>query len=232
MSIGGRREPYYNAHGITIYHGDSREILPEIAGADMVLTDPPYGLGIGYGRTALGTRTIANDESPEALLWAASECDRLLAPDRWAVVFCGYSAVGLVQEELAGTGLVVKTVGVWDKGMPTLGEGIRNQYEMFVLARKGRPPERWAGGNVWRVTLPSGRPPHPHAKPLTLMRKLVEHYSEPRHLIVDPFMGIGTTLRAAKDCGRRAIGIEIEEHYCEVAALRLRQEVLDFGGVA
>lgn len=67
---------------------------------------------------------------------------------------------------------------------------------------------------------------HTTQKPLELMKELVALFTDPGELILDPFMGSGTTLRAAKDCGRKAIGIELEEKYCEVAAKRMRQEVL------
>ena len=77
----------------------------------------------------------------------------------------------------------------------------------------------------------SARPDHPTPKPLGLMRELIGKCA-PLAEIVDPFMGSGTTLRAAKDLGRKAIGIEIEERYCEIAAKRLAQEVFDFGGAA
>lgn len=228
--------PYYSDDFATIYHGDCRDLLPSLAGAgvvaDLVLTDPPYGLDIGYGRTALGLRHIEGDTTTDLLLWVVRECPKILADDRWAAVFCGYTQVGDVQAEFATSGLGVKTVGVWDKGVPTLGEGIRNQYELFVLARLGNAPERFCGGNLWRCTQPGGRPEHPHQKPISILRRLVENYSEPGGLVLDPCMGSGSTLRAAKDCGRRSIGIELEEAYCDIAARRLGQEVLDFGGVA
>lgn len=226
--------PYYSDGFVTLYHGDCRRVLPELStgSVDMVLTDPPYGLDIGYGRTALGLRTIEGDESTDLMLWVVREAARVLADDRWAAVFCGYPQVGDIQAQVSLLGLGTKTVGVWDKGVPTLGEGIRNQYELFCLIRKGAAPERFAGGNVWRCTRGPGRPAHPHEKPLEIMRRLVEHYSEPGGLVLDPCAGSGSSLRAAKDCGRKAIGVEIDEAYCELAASRLSQEVLDFGGVA
>lgn len=222
--------PYHDEAGITIYHGDCRDVLPTLAAesVDMVLTDPPYGLDIGYGRTALGLRRIEGDATTDLLLWLVRETPRVLRDGTWAAVFCGYSQIGDVQAAAFSAGLGVKTVGIWDKGVPTLGEGIRNQYEMFMLARKGRAPEKWCGGNVWRHTTPPGRPVHPHAKPVPLLQRLVDNYAPAAGLVLDPCAGSGTTLRAAKDCGRRAVGIEINEAYCEEAAKRLAQGVLDF----
>lgn len=219
-------EPFYDDGTCTIYHGDSREILPLIERADAVITDPPYGLNIGYGRTALGLRHIEGDADTDLLLWVAAEAQRLLPEVGWSVVFCGYTQVGAVQDSARAAGLNVKSVVVWDKAMPSLGEGIRNQYELAVLARKGTPCETWTGGNVWRITRETGRPEHPHMKPIKLMRAVVERYSPVSGLVVDPFMGSGTTLRAAKDCGRRAVGIELDEAYCQLAVKRLAQSTI------
>lgn len=88
---------------------------------------------------------------------------------------------------------------------------------------------RWHGGGRSAVfTCNKVNSEHPTGKPLRLITQLVTLFSDPGELILDPFMGSGTTLRAAKDLGRRAIGIEIEERYCEIAVKRLAQEVLSF----
>lgn len=220
-----RMKPYYADESVTIYNGDARELVPNLQ-ADMILTDPPYGLDVKYGRSELGHRTIAGDQDTELLTWISRVGGDVLPATAWMVVFCGFSAVGEVQAALRAGRFDVKTVGVWDKAAPGLGMGIRNQYEMWVLARKGSPPEPWGGGNVWRIPGVHGRPIHPHEKPVELLRRFVARYSQPGDLILDPFMGSGTTLRAAKDLGRKAIGIEIDEAHCEAAANRCRQEVL------
>ena len=218
-------KPYYEDESVTIYHGDAREVFPTLRG-DMLLTDPPYGLDVQYGRSELGHRTIAGDQNTDLLTWISRVGADVLPAEAWAVVFCGFSAVGEVQAALRAGRFEVKTVGVWDKLAPGLGMGIRNQYEMWVLGRKGKPPEPWGGGNVWRQAGVHGRPVHPHEKPVELIRNFVVRYSEPGAMILDPFMGSGTTLRAAKDCGRRAIGVEVDERYCEIAASRMAQETL------
>lgn len=217
--------PFYDDGTCQIVNGNCRDVVAALPDGcvDALITDPPYGLNIGYGRTALGLRRIEGDEDTDLLEWIAGETGRLLAPNAWAVIFCGFTQVGGVQAAVRGAGLTVKSVVVWDKAMPSLGEGIRNQYELVVLAKKGTPAEPWCGGNVWRVARPTGRPDHPHEKPIRLMRALVERYSPLGGLVFDPFMGSGSTLRAAKDCGRRALGVEVERTYCELAQRRLAQ---------
>jgi len=124
----------------------------------------------------------------------------------------------------------VQGMVVWDKGSMGLGNGFRSQHELVCHASKGVPTVADRGiGNVLRYPR---EPPvdHPSPKPEALMYRLIECVTESGDLVLDPFMGAGTTLRAAKNAGRRAIGIEVEERYCEIAAKRLGQGVLDLGG--
>jgi site-specific DNA-methyltransferase (adenine-specific) len=220
-------QPYYEAHGITIYHGDCRDVWGEIPQADAFITDPPYGLNIGYGRSALGLRYITGDTNTDVNQWLFTEAYKKLKASGWIAAFTGYQVFNEVSAMVSGAQFEIKTVVVWDKEMPSLGDGIRNQYELIMLARKGKPKETYTGGNVWRITRNTGRPEHPHQKPIPLMRRLVQHYCPSGGIVVDPFMGSGSTLRAAKDLGIQAIGIEIEERWCEAAARRLSQEVME-----
>jgi DNA modification methylase len=226
-------KPYYEDESVTLYHGDCREVLPTIdsASVDSLITDPPYGLNIGYGRTALGTREIAGDHDDALLTGVLADVDHVLRPNAWSIIFCSYTHSGKAQEASVAAGFKVKTVLVWDKGMPSLGEGIRNQHELAVIAKRGQlPAERFTGGNVWRITRETGRPLHPHMKPQSLMTRLVDYYSPERGgTVLDPFAGSGSTLVAAVRLSRKAIGIEVDEAYCELIAKRLSQRVFDFG---
>lgn len=225
-------EPYYSDDAVTLYHGDCREVLPRLdISVDSLITDPPYGLNIGYGRTALGVREIEGDHDDALLLGVLADVEHLMKPDAWTVIFCGYTHSGLVQKAAEKAGYRVKTVVVWDKKMPSLGEGIRNQYELAVVAKRGNPREHYTGGNVWTILRERGRPEHPHMKPQALMQRCVDYFSSDGAVLLDPFAGSGSTLLAAKTLGRRAVGIEFDERYCELAAKRLAQDTL-FGVTA
>jgi site-specific DNA-methyltransferase (adenine-specific) len=224
--------PYYADDAVTLYQGDCREVLPQLdINVDSLITDPPYGLGIGYGRTALGVREIEGDHDDALLLGVLADADHLLRPDAWSMIFCGYTHSGKVQAAAERAGYRIKTVIVWDKKMPSLGEGIRNQYELAVVAKRGNPREHFTGGNVWPILRERGRPEHPHMKPQALMQRCVDYFSPEGGTVLDPFAGSGSTLVAAKTLGRKAVGIEFDERYCEIAAKCLAQDTL-FGGVA
>jgi site-specific DNA-methyltransferase (adenine-specific) len=201
-------EPYYSDELVTIYHGDCRELLPSIE-ADVIVTDPPYGTDDwgGYGRRQLGLHTIANDSD-------ASVRDAVLAlwGDRPVLVFGSPRAP-------APNGCW--DVLVWDKQRPGLGSPWRWQHELIFV--RGGWSNKPGIPSVLRHT-PLDNPAHVHEKPTLLMRRLMT--GAPPGTILDPFMGSGTTLVAAKSLNRHAIGIEIEERYCEIAAERCSQEVL------
>jgi hypothetical protein len=225
-------KPYYNKDGITIYHGDCREILPTLPKVDLVLTDPPYGteaLGGGYGRRQLHStdgkhgRTIAGDADLKT--WSSSvpaiaEC---VNDGGYLATFCAARRMLEHAAPLAPTGLEFCGEVIWDKGAPGLGYTVRYSHESCLLFRRGerRKPER-ALISVIRET-GQRRLDHPHEKPPRFWAAVAQ--LRPGS-ILDPFMGSGTTLVAAKNLGRRAIGIEIEEKYCEIAVQRLAQGVL------
>jgi len=135
----------------------------------------------------------------------------------------------LMMDEIIG----FKQAVVWDKGGLGMGIHFRRNYEFVLIAQNGTPCRVWNGGNdtpnVWRINkiIPQEWQ-HPTIKPVKLMEKPIMIFTNGGDLILDPFMGSGTTLVAAKQLGRKAIGIEIEERYCEIAAKRLGQEVMNF----
>ena len=221
-------EPYYDRDGITIYCGDCRDILPHLEPVDLVLTDPPYGIGWTRGvhaaRNSKPHEGILNDEDTSCRDTALS-----LTAGTPAIVFGSFYAPYPSQ---------TKQVLVWkkpdDSGVVGSTTGYRRDVEpVFLVGDWPIQKVKWPGlltsytGGMAAVTTETG---HPHTKPLGLIRVLIERSGA--QTILDPFMGSGTTLRAAKDLGRKAIGIELEERYCEIAVKRLAQSVLPLGDVA
>ena len=223
-------EPYYSHAGITIYHGDCREILPTLPKCGCVVTDPPYGtqaLGGGYGRRQLHStdgrngRVIANDFDLSAFEGALPFLLNAVDPG-WMLVFY---AARRTPEFLRLVGEWWTGEIVWDGLCPGLGYTVRYQHESIAVLKVGdaQKPDEAIISLIREYG--EGTDEHPHQKPVALMQRLVRFASGD---VLDPFMGSGTTLVAAKNLGRRAIGIEIEERYCAIAAKRLEQEVFDF----
>ena len=213
--------PYYNADGITIYHGDCREIMPKLGdvGIDLVLADPPYNVGIEYGEKTDDQRQneIYTEWTREWAGHAFDLCGK-------AVVFPGYG-VGLAHIPMWWSIRKPSAMGFWYK------PGIMAQS--WIGYADAEPYLYWGPRVGGTVTVKSSIVPtsetagHPCPKPIDLYRKLLTKFKGT--VVLDPFLGSGTTTRAAKDLGLAAIGIEIEERYCEIAAKRLAQGVLDLG---
>lgn len=201
-------KPYYDdGNGIVIYHGDCREILPTLPKVDLVLTDPPYGIGnIMKG----GKNTGHWNQLSEGNAWDSE------APTLSFLMQCSVQLV-----IWGGNYFVLPPKRCWLAWVKT--NSVRTQADMELAWTTFDEPSRIfeapTGGSYFRH--------HPTQKPLQLMTWCLL-FSPESETIIDPFMGSGTTLRAAKDLGRKAIGIEIEERYCEIAARRLSQEVLSF----
>lgn len=216
-------KPYYQSGGITIYLGDCRKIAPTLdPQPQAVITDPPYGIGwdTDYTRftgAAAVPRTnfprVEGDEAPfdpspwigytRCVLFGANHFAPLLPPSPTWVVWdkrCGSPSNDFADCELAW----VKENGP---------ARIFRHYWNGMLKDSERGEKRQ----------------HPTQKPVALMAWIIQRYSRTDDLILDPYMGSGTTLVAAKRIGNRAIGIEKDERYCEIAAIRLSQEVFNFG---
>jgi site-specific DNA-methyltransferase (adenine-specific) len=209
-------KPYFQDESVTIYLGDCRDILPSLPKVDLVLTDFPYGNGTEY----------------ESYLDSQANLERLIT-DTWyqilrvadvALIFCGVANINLYPKPTwilcwaieggAGVGSSSWGFASWQ---PILAYG----SDPYLRAGKGRRPDT--------ITTRGFSSPneHPCPKPEPIMRWLITRATlSADKTILDPFMGSGTTLRAAKDLDRKAIGIEIEEKYCEIAAKRMSQSVL------
>jgi site-specific DNA-methyltransferase (adenine-specific) len=218
------REPYYQDENVTLYHGDCREITEWLT-ADVLVTDPPYGIAYTAGTMPGGRRsgttnsTIEADGNPvlrDAVLqmWGA----------RPALVFGSWR---VPRPPGTANRLVWHKVNTWaaarrlpwfsvEEEIYQLGSGFGGDPEPNVIAtdemRSG------AYGQAARLG-------HPTPKPIVLMERLVAKC--PPGAVADPFVGSGSTLVAARNLSRRAIGVEIEERYCEIAARRLSQGVLE-----
>jgi DNA modification methylase len=218
--------PYYDDGTCTIYHGDCMEILPRLT-ADVVLTDTPYGIGLDYGTTFSDTPAYL-----DRLVATALPQMRMAAP----VVALTTGVVNMWRFPVPTWVLswfqvnAFTSTGYWGFNMwqPVLCYGT----DPYLRRGRGRHQDviqttATLGSNGGHDNPPSG---HPCPKPLPSWRKIMLRVSpDTSDVVLDPFMGSGTTLRAAKDLGRTAIGIEIEERYCEIAANRLAQEVLALG---
>lgn len=215
-------QPYYTEAGITIYHGDCREIMPHLERAAVMVSDVPYGIAYETGHRNENTPwqgQIAND-GHTAVRDAA-----LALHDGPALIFGSRR-----MPTPAGT----RAVLIWDKG-PALGMGAldipwKPSYEEIYVIGKGWKGPRNVGAVIYCPPVQSmaknGRV-HPNEKPVKLMQMLLQR--APDGLVIDPCMGSGSTLVAAKNLGVPAVGIELEEKYCEIAARRLAQGVLSLG---
>jgi len=215
-------KPYYQDDHCTIYHGDCRDILPTLPKVDLVLTDPPYGIFKRTGDSGFmfGNKTIyASDKS--APTWDVKPSKEILA----AVISKSQKFVIWGGNYMADSLGSCKGPLVWNKltGKNSYADGeiawsnVAGTCRIFT--------HQWCG--PFKDSERGERAQHPTQKPLELMRWCINLAGNPQS-ILDPFMGSGTTLRAAKDLGRKAIGIEIEEKYCEIAVKRLAQEVFSF----
>ena len=210
--------PYYSHAGITIYHADSRDVLPTLGKFDLLVTDPPYGIGYQSCMRAKALRQdkIAGDDCFPMWLFD-------LKPEVAMLLWCRWDNLYEIPKP--------RSFIAWDKGKHSMGDlkhEFGRQWEGCAFYPGSRhvftkrPPDL-----IRFPTVPPDRLQHPAEKPVAVSKFLIACHDGN---VLDPFTGSGSTLRAAKDLNRQAIGIEIEERYCEIAAKRMEQEVLDFHG--
>lgn len=228
-------KPYYEHGGITIYHGDCREVLPGLE-ADVMVTDPPYGVGLktktsDYRQSAafdngasLKASTLYEDSAEHVAALIQEAIPLALSLVERGLVYCGVRMLLRYPDPSSiGSVFTPNGAGVCSWGFQTSHPILFYGKDPFLQDGRGSRP------NGFRTEQPNKEHfDHPCPKPIGWMRWAVLRVSREAETILDPFMGSGTTLRAAKDLGRQAIGIEIEERYCEIAAKRLGQEVLPY----
>ncbi|MEM9609950.1 MAG: site-specific DNA-methyltransferase [Actinomycetota bacterium] len=242
--------PYYVDDFVTLYHGDCLEVLDTIADtteAHAIVMDPPYASGTRteVGKASSGAmlrggrfadRPLDNDQmTTQGFVWLMRSVARVsypLLPEGGNVLaFIDWRSWPNLVGALETCNLRVQGMVVWDKRSMGLGNGFRRQHELVCHASKGTPKVADRGvPDVLSVSRDTATA-HPSPKPLELMGRLVDVVAAPGQLIIDPFAGSGATLKAAKDRGIKAVGVETDERYCELAARRLAQGVL-FGDAA
>lgn len=196
--------PYYQDDFVTLYHGDCRDVLPGLGVQDAIVTDPPYGLGKRWTGGTWFTRGAYEKENME---WDGKADNTLLK------VVLPYGRQAVVW---GGNYFMLPPARCWllwtkPNAVPTMAD-----FEM-AWTTLDRPSKAFSHNcNGWARV-------HPTEKPLALLTWCLSLIAGG---VLDPFAGSGTTLVAAKALGRKAIGIEIEERYCEMAAKRMSQEVL------
>lgn len=240
--------PYYEDERVTLYNGDCRDVMASMEERSVaaVITDPPYS-----DRTHEMTRSNSNraKEHGNRVLSGAFGFDSITAEDlsdalatagrisqRWLVANIDYRHA-FVFSETPPPGLRLLRIGVWVKTNPNpqiSGDRPAQGWEAIAYMHRDDLRPSWTGGGkAANFVLPNAQKHgHPTTKPIEMVRQFVRWFSNPGDVIFDPFAGSGTTLRAALDEGRRAIGVELDEKYCELIATRLSQGAFDLGALA
>lgn len=215
-------QPYYEDQYCTIYHGDCREVLPQLGPLDFVFADPPYNVGKNYGTYK---DDLSGEEYREFISDVASECCRLAGNQAWKIARYKLEVFAPILKGFHGVILRRGAGGPYRAGW-------LDQWEMLLV--RGKPstttPDLWddvrlvGEGYFFREV----RYGHPGYTPSLIVARCLTLLCEPYGTVLDPFSGTGTTLWVAKNHRCKAIGIEIDERYCEIAAKRLAQGVLPF----
>ena len=222
-------KPYYDHSGITIYNGDCVDVLPQLKPVDLLLTDPPYGIHYRSNYRKNKFDYIKGDRAfPQNWLG-----DKLLNSNGSLYIFANEACLDVAKLAIKEAKFNTIRMLVWDKGATAGGNlddyGTKCEYILYSK-RKYAKLRGSRDSNI--ISIPRVHPTiliHPAEKPKALVTYLIMKSTDYDDIVCDPFMGSGTTLVAAKELGRKAIGIEISEEYCELTVRRSAQEVLPFG---
>lgn len=199
--------------------GDSRFVLPSFKAnsIDLVVTDPPYLCGY-QDRDG---RLVQNDDNPGAVLSVFDQVYRVLKPNRYCISFYGWNAIAGFADAWANAGFSCVGHIVWVKQYASGRGHTRRKHESAFILAKGRPrkPAQPIDDVLpWSYT---GNKVHPTEKAVDVIEPLIKAYSQPGDRVLDPFLGSGTTAVSAVMNDRRAIGIELDAHYCDLARSRI-----------
>lgn len=241
-------EPYYSDNLVTLYHGDSTPALEAMSDAevDLVITDPPYDErthAMARSNNTAGPAGMRSLHGSRAAFGSLSAADHRALFTRLGEITSGWiisslsSATAFEFELDPPAGLRCLRVAAWVKTnpMPILSaDRPAMGWEPIVcLHREDRKPKWNGGGRAMNYVGPTSQGSgHPTQKPLAMVQQWVQLFSSPGDRILDPFAGSGTTLLAARNEGRRAVGFEVNERYCELTAKRLSQQAFDLEGLS
>lgn len=233
--------PYYADDAVTIYHGDALELLPQIRTGTVsaVVTDPPYIIGAVSSGT-MASKSGGWADMMNSALWFQTwyaEVGRILRAHGCFWTFLNWRTLPVVMRAAMDARLALTSMLVWDKEWigPGGQQGLRPSYELvalmaqleFAIPDRGLP-------DIWRSKVGSYKGSgHPAEKPEPLVRRILAASElSAGSLVIDPFLGSGTTAVAAKALGLRCVGFEAEERYCAMSAARCAQDVLAVGDAA
>lgn len=222
MAISVLTKPYYQDESCTIYHGDCALIVPQLMDFDLLLTDPPYGIN----ENSKKQKTRSNLAKPTD--YGEFNWDKKISNEYLLLLQCIAKSQIIFGGNYYADKLPPNSCWlVWDKdnGSSDFADCELAWTNLKKAVRLFR--YRWSGMLQQNMKNKDKRV-HPTQKPLSLMKWCIELAGDV-NTIIDPFMGSGTTLRAAKDLGKKAVGIDIDERYCEIAAERLRQQSMGWG---
>jgi DNA modification methylase len=228
--------PYYEDDAVTIYHGDALAVLAMLPfdSVDVVVMDPPYFLPAAHYSVRSGTFRSLGDLSMLEHFFrdVFTACARVLKPTGFLYAFCDGQSYPPFYATAFPHFKNVRPL-VWDKQTSVNGYAWRHQHELILFASMPDAPNVKTGdGDIIRErAVPIGDRDHLAEKPEAVLTRLIDKTTPERGVVLDPFMGSGSTLRAARFLRRRAVGIDVEERYCGIAVERLGQGILDLEAV-
>jgi len=198
-----------------IIHADCIEYMKTLPNRciNLIITDPPYGDNVGYG---FNNKTIRNNENPLINCSALVEMYRVLKLNSSLYLFTNWKHYPFLTEfVMRYTNFKIRHLVVWKKHNFGLGWAFRHQYELILILEKGKPKYNLKNFSDVQTCshINHNKMNHPHEKPIDLLMKMVEHSSKEGDLVLDPFVGSGSTCKACEKLRRRWIGVELDERW-------------------